>query len=268
LLDQKKGSLSNPQEISSEIARRLRESRLLIMVTRGVGRVRSYDISPRILIFVIIFIVLYFTMSIFFIHGYLHQRQVNINLDNKLRQLERRQIEKEKALNLARNETDKLKDVIKNLEREPNRELGITKGDNFIDKATKYDTGKTTIDTYQKDKQKNIVDIEDIAIRRESGKLTVNFKLVKVKSGEDPVMGYIHILAIGQNSDEINERTYPQEKIQNEVPISSRQTSTFSIQRFKLVKHEFILDGSSEPPSSIKILVYDKSGMLLLEKLV
>ena len=96
--------------------------------------------------------------------------------------------------------------------------------------------------------------------------MTVRFNLANIKPGQNTIGGYIHIIATGKNNHSPSEWTYPKEKIQNGVPVNYRRGQPFLIQRFKPYRQRFNADSNSQLPTAIKILVYDQSGMLILEK--
>ena len=269
LLDQKKGFNSNRQENLPESVKRPRKSRITIMIIRGFGKVSTFNFSHRILLFSIVFFLLYFIVSIFFIQGYLRQRQANLDLDENLRRMEKRELERERALYKNRQQTDKLKAMIQDLEKQQAKMPESSNNYNVTKEDTEFSKAKITEDKKQEEKGLKIVDVEDISIKKEDGKLTVDFKLVKKASGGNPLRGYVHVIAVGQKPDNKNRWVYPEDKAaQNGNALDFRQGSTFRIQRFKRIKEEFIINPGSEAPAAIKIMVYDKSGTQLLEKIV
>ena len=140
--------------------------------------------------------------------------------------------------------------------------------DSVTKDEAEFSKAEITEDKKYEEKEPKIVDVEDLSIKKEDGKLTVDFKLVKKASGGNPVRGYVHVIAVGQKPDDMNQWAYPEDNAQNGHAPDFRQGSTFRIQRFKRIKEEFIINPGSEAPAAIRIMVFDKSGTLLLEKIV
>ena len=118
----------------------------------------------------------------------------------------------------------------------------------------------------KEEKLPKIVDIKDMVIQKDGSRMTLDFKLVNINPGENAVGGYIHVIATGKNSNPPLEWTYPKEKLQNSVPINFRRGLPFLIQRFKPYHRKFNSDSNNKLPTSIKVLVYNQSGKLILEK--
>ena len=96
--------------------------------------------------------------------------------------------------------------------------------------------------------------------------MLVSFKVVNLQPGDNPVGGYLHILASGKQSDAPKEWAYPQEKVVNGFPENYRKGLVFTIQRFKPIQGRFNLGQSSESPSSVRVLIYDQTGAIILQK--
>ncbi|UCF56741.1 MAG: hypothetical protein JSW15_11835, partial [Deltaproteobacteria bacterium] len=111
-----------------------------------------------------------------------------------------------------------------------------------------------------------VVDIKDMIIQKDGTRMTVDFKLVNMTPGETAVGGYIHMIAMGKNDDPPPEWTFPRVRVQEGIPVNFRRGQLFLIQWFKPVHGKFNFEPYSEPPTAIKVLVYDQSGVLLLEK--
>jgi hypothetical protein len=69
-----------------------------------------------------------------------------------------------------------------------------------------------------------------------------------------------------------NKMDYPREWndnrviIQNGIPVDFSKGQLFSIQRYRPYHRQFNMNSDSELPETIKILVYDRSGELILNK--
>jgi len=96
--------------------------------------------------------------------------------------------------------------------------------------------------------------------------MLVSFRLVNTQPGDSSVGGYLHILAKGKQSDPPKEWAYPPEKVANGYPENYRNGQVFTIQRFKPIQGRFNLGQSLESPSSVRVLIYDQSGAIILQK--
>jgi hypothetical protein len=115
-------------------------------------------------------------------------------------------------------------------------------------------------------KAPQVVDVTDMVIQKEGSGMSINLKIVNVQAGEEPIGGYIHLIASDKKSVPPKEWPYPQEKIEKSMPVNYRKGQVFLIQRFKHIRARLNLGTSSENPSSIKVLVYDQSGEIILQK--
>jgi hypothetical protein len=114
-------------------------------------------------------------------------------------------------------------------------------------------------------KRTRAVGIENLAIQKRS-RMLVSFRLVNMQPGDSSVGGYLHILARGNQSDPPKEWVYPQGKVVNGFPENYRNGQVFTIQRFKPIQGRFNLGQILESPSSVRVLIYDQSGAIILQK--
>ena len=96
--------------------------------------------------------------------------------------------------------------------------------------------------------------------------MLVRFKLVNMQPGDSSVGGYLHLLVRGKQSDPPKEWAYPQEKVVNGFPENYASGLLFTIPRFKPIQGRFNLGRSLESPSSVRVLIYDQSGAIILQK--
>jgi hypothetical protein len=110
------------------------------------------------------------------------------------------------------------------------------------------------------------VSLTDITVQKGNSELNLDFKLVNNRSDENATEGYIHIFAGDDKSEFLPVWNYRGNEIENGMPVNFQRGQPFLIQRFKLYQRQFIMDSDSRLPSLIKIVVYDQSGNLMLEK--
>ena len=242
-----------------------RENRFTVMIMGSLGRVRSFEISPRIVFWTTLFLILYIPFSIFVINRYFVLRNVHEHQSTQLSMLEKEAAGHQKTLLRSREHVAFLEEYIASLEkgelqenpsnatREPETAPVGTVGES----ATQAQEGSL--------KNAGIVDIEDMVISREDSALEIEFRLVNTTQGEEAVGGYVHIIAEQGEGDNPQLRTFPYEELVNGFPQNYRRGQLFLIKWFKPIQGRFDLSPGSDTPSSIRILVYDRSGILILE---
>lgn len=277
-----------PREMGS------REKRVTVMIMRNLGSVRSFKISPVLLAWSLLFFVAFAVVSVFAINGYLSLRRLTAEQKRKLNVL----TEKSGAALIELQKTEQriaiLRDYIRDIEK-PRKEApeAATKEKPVPPPAKKREPApekepapKIAAPPAEKtepappapqpapqepplqteEKAEVLVDIRDLEIQKEETRLTLNFRLVNLDSGENAVGGYVHAIAKIEESDPPQSVSYPVEKLKEGIPVNYRRGQPFLIQRFKPMKARFDLSNTTHPPSSILFLVYDQSGKLMLDK--
>ncbi len=256
-------------------------NRMTIMIIRSLGRVRSFKISPHIAFWAILFFILYIPFSAFIINNYIELYRGKRTQSTKIEQLEKEIIQGQKDLRRFRQHVTLLEDYIRHLE-EPNKPQK-EKSANLVDEHIKEksaspkveiireetvitDTESPAIGSEEDAKPIGAVDIKDMIIQKEGGRMSVEFKLVNMNPGETAVGGYIHLIAMGNDPNSPPEWTFPRVQLEEGMPVNFRRGQLFLIQRFKPVHGRFYLTPNSEPPTALKVLVYDQSGLLILER--
>jgi hypothetical protein len=258
---------SDQQETSSlRRGKNLNPKELTIMVIRSVGKIRSFTISRKVIVWTSGFLLAYILISVYIFNSFFDLRyRYNIQSE-KLKNTEEDLNQSRKNLILTEQYVAGLEDYIQNSAERSEQVAKPATGDSpnadIINRIGKdVNESNTTGNISLRD-----VDIKDITIQRVDSGLNLDFKLVNNRSEENAIEGYIHIIAADKNSD------YPpvwnsRNNIQNGVPENYRRGGLpFFIQRFKPYHRQFNMNSDSEFPTLIKILVYDQSGKLMLEK--
>jgi hypothetical protein len=255
--------------------------RMTIMIIRGLGRVRSFKISPHIAFWAILFFILYIPFSAFIINKYIELYRGKRTQSTKIEQLEKEVIQGQKDLRRFRQHVTLLEDYIRNLEdpNSPQKEKSANRVNEYIKEKTATpkveiirketvitDAESPAIESEEDVKPIGAVDIKDMIIQKEGGRMSVEFKLINMNPGETAVGGYIHLIAIGNDPNSPPEWTFPRVQLEEGMPVNFRRGQLFLIQRFKPVHGRFYLTPNSEPPTALKVLVYDQSGLLILER--
>ncbi|MFC1580395.1 hypothetical protein ACFL4N_05720 [Thermodesulfobacteriota bacterium] len=240
------------------------ENRVTVMILRGVGKVRSFRISPRFFILALVFFLAYLTCSAVAFNEYFRLRRQN-GLQFQMIEKQKMLAEKDqKVLVRSKQHIDLLEDYIRTLEEQ---------------KETKTTTIRTTAPPAQKtpptevaatrpeepeEITSTLVDIKDLVIQKELTRMRVSFKLVNALPAGKPVGGYYHMIAKGDSPNPPENWIYPQQELENGLPVNFKRGRVFLIQRFKPISWGF--DISAGFPNAIMVLVYDQSGDLILKK--
>ena len=257
------------------------EDRLTIMIMRSLGRVRSFKISPHIVFCAILFLILYIPFSVFIINNYIGLYRANRTQSTKIQQLEEEVIKGQQNLGRFRQHVTLLEDYIRHLEepQEQQKEKSATRGNAYTteksaapkieiirEQTVISDVESPPGDSEEEMKPIGAVDIKEMIIQKEGARMSVEFKLVNINPGETAVGGYIHLIAMGNDPNPPPEWTFPRVQLEEGIPVNFRRGQLFLIQRFKPVHGRFFLAPNSEPPTALKVLVYDQSGLLILER--
>ena len=257
------------------------EDRLTIMIIRSLGRVRSFKISPVIVFCATLFLILYLPFSVFIINNYIGMYRASSTHSTNVEQLEKEVIKGQKDLGRLRQHVALLEDYIRHLEepQEQQKEksppaVNADPKDNSAPRKVEIIRKQTVIsdvesppgDSEEEMKPIGAVDIKEMIIQKEGARMNVEFKLVNMNPGETAVGGYIHLIALGNDPNPPPEWTFPRVQLEEGIPVNFRRGQLFLIQRFKPVHGRFFLAPNSEPPTALKVLVYDQSGLLILER--
>jgi hypothetical protein len=231
-----------------------------IMVAGRTGKVRSFGISRRLLFWATLFLLAYLPLSVFAINRYLELRRSHSVQSDTVTLLEKELEDHRKVLVRSNQHIAFLQDYIRHLEETSEQAMESSKLEKHATKRAESGSGEKA------PKGQELVRIEDLAIQRQGSRMLVSFRLVNMQSGDSSVGGYLHILARGKQSDSPKEWAYPQGKVVNGFPENYRNGQVFTIQRFKLIQGRFNLGQSLESPSSVRVLIYDQSGAIILQK--
>jgi hypothetical protein len=241
------------------------ENRFTVMIMRGVGGVHSFKISPRLLYLTSVFFLVFVVVSILVINNYLSLRRINAHQSQIIRGLGEENVKGKKKLDRSKEHILLLENYVLNLEERSKLEESPPAPQENAEKAVPAEMEEKGARP-ETEIRAEVVDIRDIVIQKEGTRMTVNFKLVNLNPGENAVGGYVHIIARNMRSRPPLEWSYPDEELKKGVPTNYRRGKPFLIQRFKPMNAKFMAGTISEMPSAIRVLVYDQSGVLVLEK--
>ena len=246
-----------------------KENRVTVMIMRSVGRVRSFKISPRIVFWASLFVVVYISLSVYFTTEYIKYFYIQHKDSTQIREIKRLEtdlLKSRKEHLRSEQHLALLEDYIQNLEKRMEQEKETAEGGETKESAPPQRVVSQPVKKVEEEKSLEVVDIKDMVIQTVHSRVTVSFKLVNVQPGESSVGGYIHVIAVGKDANPPQEWTYPTEKLKNGTPLNFRRGLPFLIQRFKPYTCFFNADSNSRLPTAIKIMAYDQAGVITLEK--
>lgn len=264
--DKKRGMDSNQKEIGPIKEKPGYPKELTIMVIRSVGKPYSFKISHRVILWTSLIVIAYMLVSLYTINRFffLH-RQYNIQSE-KLQRLEKENDDNLKSLNQA-------KEYITGLEEYINISSDLKRAENQPfqkEEPTAKAIDMIGADLYKKDqderKTSSIVDIRDVVIKKEGSAIVIDFRLVNAIQEQDAIEGYLHIIAMDNKGNYPQEWSYLRDTLKDGLPVNFRLGQSFFIQRFKSYHRQFNKSLNSELPKTIRVLVYDRSGDLILKE--
>ena len=245
------------------------DSSITIMIMRSLGKVRSFKIAPLILYLVAIFIVLNIAATIYFGNQFFNLRRIKAVQTEKIEQIQDEASKNLKTIHRNKQHMAILEEYIRNIENPEKRKT--SPGTNIFSQQKRAEPEPVRITEKPSHRSMEepstpVVDIKDVAIRKEGSEMKVNFKVVNLRELDNPIGGYIHLIAVGKDGYSPSAWTFPHEQLRDGVPVDFRRGQLFLIQRFKPIQGNFYISSAVDPPSSIKVLVYNQTGTLLLER--
>ena len=249
----------------------LSSKQITVMLIGSVGKIRSFKISRKLILYASIFFLIYIIVSLLIFYLYFDLAATYSAQSKKLEAQETELRDKTKSLEQNRLYVKGLEDYINTLrgETKDTDDTGKTR-----DKPIQEDRPpagaprvmEQTTTEQTKEAGKMHVDVRDIVFRRVDSDLILDFKIANNLSEQSPAEGFIHIIAMDENKECPSEWNYAHIKLLNGFPVDYQSGQQFLIQRFKPYQRKFEISPDSELPSYIRILAYDRSGQIILEK--
>ncbi len=242
-----------------------------IMLIGSIGKIHSFKISRRLLIWVLGFLFLYILISITVIYLYFGSYAENREKSSVIKGLESELSERKRTLDQNKLYTEGLEYYIKNLPKEADGSIKTGQAKEIDTKQEVASVAPDNKDTKgdaipEKETPGTSVDIRDMQFRMGKEGLTVECKLANNLAEQGQAEGYIHIFAIDKNGEYPPEWNKYPERLKNGIPSDYKTGQEFLIQRFKTYHRQYKMLADFELPSFIRILVYDRSGQKILEK--
>ena len=240
-----------------------------VMFSKGVGKIRSFSLSPRLLFVSVLFFVCYIIVSLFIINDYFDKHRTNkaqlIKIDRLQKQVEnvKRHLyqSEQRVILLKKYEKTSPPDVEISVEPEQPEAIAST-----TPEETVADDDIEVEDDSEETLQEASVEIKDLVTLKNEGKLTVRFRVVNTDQGDTTLRGYVHIIVTDKTSDPPQLWTYPKVALRDGVPVNYKRGRLFVIKNFRTLGGELFLDSHEGSKLTLKILVYDNEGNQILQK--
>lgn len=257
---------------SRPIDRADKSSGLTVMILGSVGSIRSFKLSRRSIIGVVVFILIYVPASIYLIneffelrHNYKVQSTILDDKEKELFEINQSLLKSDQHVALLNNYIQDLQAFVSRDPEMSSSSIESTVSQKVESVEEEDVSADTEIDNLQTGFGNSVV-IEDVVIQKEGSQMTVAFKLSNTQPDENTVGGYVHIIAESESNGRRQLWTYPKETLKEGLPSNFRRGELFYIKRFKQITGKIELGSDQARPSSIKILVYSQPGMLIYEK--
>jgi hypothetical protein len=235
-----------------------------VMVARGPGRVRTFKMSPRILLMGLIFFLLYLPISVLVINDYLIGREEQEVQRHQVSRLRAELDDARKLIFRYQQQVALLREHVQTDKAEPVTSLKeMARAREPLPEAPKTSTpGQPTSDEAWRTVLPPAADIKDLAIYREGEDLKVIFKIVNLKD-VGSLEGYVFVVALDPANSPNGLWSYPQAVLQDGIPVDPGNGFRFVIRNFKTITMTHGLGPEGDLPPILRILVYDRSGNLL-----
>ena len=254
-MENQKRDMGPDSKGKKEIARPSKnKDRLTIMIFKEVGKVKTFRISPRVLLSAFMLLIFYIVATIFVTNAYLAYfypfRSIGID-----------KIQAEKIVKLSRELTKTTKSLAKS-------EQHIALLEDYIEEDKEQSSEPVSTSDYTESSSPIVVEIEELKVKRDRSTIDVTFRIVNKQLNEEPIGGYIFMLASIRDSDRSEVWVYPSSPLKDRLPINYRRGQRFFIQRFKSISSKYTLSRSTDKPLILEILVYNRDGELILKKVL
>lgn len=243
------------------------DSSFSVMIVRGLGKVRSFNISPRLLLWSTVVFVLYLVCSAVAISRYFGELKSNAVQLDLLQQLQGEIEDTKKTLYRARQRLKFLEDHIGSSQGKQEKQIETPGPEITNPVPTKPLNKKETRKRLDEvDPVEPVVDIKNLTTKRSGERLSVKFRLIKVGPDRNQIKGYIFMIGANSELDPTQLWTYPKAAFKNGEPINYKHGEFFKVRNYRDIRRKYFFDSNSEIPSLLKILIYDDSGKLILKK--
>lgn len=232
------------------------------MIMGRIGKVRTFKISPRVIFLTLLFLTLYLPISVLVFNHWVDLRRTTRQQQARLDEIALKLERTERALFKFKQHVVLLETYIESMGTQESQSVDEPNHGAVVETPSQ---GAETAEEEAPPEasEPELVDVEKMAFSIEPGAFLVDFNLTNIDRGEDPVSGYIHILATGTENGETWWEVYPRGSVEDGLPVNYRVGQPFIIQRFKPVQGRFDMGSQRGAPTTVRVVVYDDTGRLI-----
>ena len=232
-----------------------------VLASKGLGRVWSFNVNFWRLLGVVTVFVLYFLFSLLLLVWYFgeqHQENLLVKLEKDFQETQRALYQAKQRLKFVESYIDPSK-----IPAESPKKTAKTQSPPGENGAP---MGSSTKIPAESGIQDSIVSIKELKINRRGANLSVNFKLARANSGRTPIRGYIFIVAVDRSTDPPQLWPSPKAAFENGMPVNPKKGQSYKIRNFRRIRVKWSFKSAEKIPAELRILVYDRSDVLLLKE--
>jgi len=242
-------------------------SSFTVMISRGLGKVRSFSFTSRFLFLASIIFILYIAASVVGISLYFGALRKETIQADRVEKLVDETEETKRALYQARQRLKLLEDTICRIQGKEKKKAEILKPE--APKPVREEAvsqRKAEDNPAREASPEPLLGIERLTTKSSDGRLSVKFRLVKTASDKDQLNGYLFIIAGNTTTDPPRFWAYPKASLNHGVPVDYRRGQAFKVRNYRIIRGRFYLDSDTKTPQLLTILAYDAAGTLILNK--
>ncbi len=269
--DQARNMDRRKMKVRPDKGKKDRKNRLTVIIMGRFGKVRSLKVSPITLLVAFIFLLLFIPASLIVTNDYIDLRREYRIQKEALERQGRDLSENRKQLTQSKEHEALLEDYIRNLQIPKSISTDSTTVKQERQEKPRVVQEKPQVVEKKPQVIKEVIpekaiDIQDVVIKKKDQLITVELKLVNTDPGGKKIGGFIHILAIADGIESSQIWPYPRQKMEDGLPMDFRRGELFIMQRFRPITGKIYLVPEGDTPSIVRVLIYDQSGEIMLEK--
>ncbi|MFO7599414.1 MAG: hypothetical protein R6X27_06340 [Candidatus Desulfacyla sp.] len=250
-----------PEKIIPEL------SSFTVMISRGLGKVRSFSFSSRFLLWASIIFTLYIIVSAVGIYLYLGELRKETVQSDRVKQLAYETQETRRALYQARQRLKLLEDTIYNMQGTGQKEIGTPKSEvSHPGREESVSEAEARNSSAEESSFEPLVTIQGLTTKRSGERLSVNFRLDRIKPDGSQLSGHLFIIAANTASDPPRFWTRPRTDLKDGIPVDYKRGQAFKVRNYRVIRENLIIDSAAVTPLLLSILAYDVTGELILDQ--
>jgi hypothetical protein len=242
---------------------------LTIMLIGSVGKMRSFKISRKLVLYILIFLLVYIAVSLVIFYLYFDMFAALRSQSNKLQRLEAELGDKTRELEQNKLYIKSLEDFYNSVQKgqKEKTDADITRKRDSAPVSPEVNIPGKTEDhaPAATEAVKDYVEVSDIKFRKTDSVLTLDFKLSNMLA-EEKAEGYIHIILMNKDKEYPPEWISAYNTLSDGIPVDYKHGQQFLIKNFRPYQRQYKKNPGLELPAFIRILVYDPAGRKILEK--